>query len=146
MDSTARAPLHLWIVGGVALLWNGYGCFDYLMTQTGNVAYYDAMRFTEEQRSYFEGFPAWMEGAWAVGVWGGLLGSLLLLARRRWAVAAFALSLLGLALGTAYQYLLSEPPPEMSTTAMIAMNLAIWAVAIGLLAYALRMRGRGVLR
>ena len=139
-----RTPVHLWIVGVLATLWNAFGCFDYLMTQTRNEAY--LAHFTDPQRVYFESFPVWMEVVWAVGVWGGLIGSLLLLARSRWAVVAFGLSLLGLAGGTTYQYILSSPPPEMSTPGMIAMNVAIWVVCIGLFVYAREMRSRGVLR
>ena len=139
-----RTPVHLWIVGLLAVLWNGFGCFDYLMTQTANADY--LAMFSEEARAYFESYPAWMEGAWAVGVWGGLIGSLLLLARSRWAVVAFGLSLLGLAAGTTYQYVLSSPPAEMSTPGMIAMNVAIWVVCIGLFVYAREMRRKGVLR
>jgi hypothetical protein len=139
-----RTPLHLWIVAVLATLWNAFGCFDYLMTQTHNARYLAG--FTDPQRVYFDSFPVWMESAWAFGVWGGMLGSLLLLARSRHAVAAFAVSLAGLALSTLYQYVLSAPPPDMRSGAMMAMNLVIWAVAIGLLAYAMRMRRRGVLR
>ena len=25
---TGRTPIHLWIIGAVALLWNGFGCYD----------------------------------------------------------------------------------------------------------------------
>lgn len=139
-----RTPAHLWIVGALATLWNAFGGFDYVMTQTRNEQY--LANFTDPQRVYFDSFPVWMEAAWACGVWGGVLGSLLLLARSRYAVAAFAVSLAGLAISTVYQYVLSTPPPDMMSGAMIAMNLAIWAVAIGLLLYALHMRRRGVLR
>ncbi|HYE29176.1 MAG TPA: hypothetical protein VEA61_13230 [Allosphingosinicella sp.] len=143
MDGSIRTPAHLWIVGGAATLWNALGGFDYLMTQTRNAKY--LAHYTDPQRVYFDSFPIWMEAAWACGVWGGLLGSLLLLGRSRYAVAAFALSLAGLAASTVYQYVLSTPPPDM-TAAMIGMNVAIWVVAIGLLVYAIRMRKRGVLR
>jgi hypothetical protein len=142
MDS--RTPMHLWIVAVLATIWNAFGCFDYLMTQTRNEQY--LAHFTDPQRIYFDSFPVWMEAAWACGVWGGFAGSLLLLARSRYAVHAFALSLAGLAISTVYQYVLSTPPPEMMGAAMMVMNLAIWAAAIGLLVYAMRMRQRGVLR
>ncbi|HEX8262249.1 MAG TPA: hypothetical protein VF547_05185 [Allosphingosinicella sp.] len=56
------------------------------------------------------------------------------------------MSLAGLAVSTVYQYVLNSPPEDMKGGAMLAMNLAIWAVAIGLLAYALGMRKRGTLR
>jgi hypothetical protein len=143
MNGSTKTPVHLWTVGILATLWNAFGAFDYLMTQTRNTAYLS--HFTDPQRIYFESFPTWMVATWALGVWGGLLGALLLLARSRHAVTAFGVSLAGLAVSTLYQYVLSAPPPEM-TGAMVALNLAIWAVAIGLLVYALRMRRRGVLR
>ena len=139
-----RTPVHLWIVAILATIWNAFGCFDYLMTQTRNEEY--LAHFTDPQRAYFESFPMWMEAVWALGVWGGLLGSLLLLVRSRYAVAAFAISLAGLAISTVYQYVLSTPPPDMMSGGMLAMNVAIWAVAIGLLVYAMAMRKRGVLR
>lgn len=144
MDGSTRTPMHLWIVAALATVWNGFGCFDYLMTQTRNAQY--LANFTDPQRAYFESFPLWMEAVWAFGVWGGLAGSLLLLARSRHSVTAFAVSLAGLAISTLYQYGLVSPPAEMMTGAMIAMNLLLWAVAIGLLVYSARMRRRGVLR
>jgi hypothetical protein len=144
MDQTVRTPAHLWIVATLATFWNAFGCFDYLMTQTRNADY--LAHFTDPQRVYFESFPLWMEAMWALGVWGGLAGSLLLFLRSRWAVAAFWVSLAGLAASTFHQYVLNSPPDDMMTGAMLAMNVAIWAAAIGLLAYASRMRRTGVRR
>ena len=144
MASTARVPTHLWIVGGLATLWNAFGCYDYLMTQTRAETHLAA--FTEAQRAYFDSFPAWCEAAWALGVWGGLAGALLLLARSRHAVTAFIISLAGLAATQVYQHLLSSPPEGLMSGGMLVMTLVIWAVAIGLLLYALRMRRAGVLR
>lgn len=144
MNGDVRTPAHLWIVGIAATLWNAMGCFDYVMTQTAN-AWYLSM-FTEAQRAYFESFPAWMEGAWAVGVWGGLLGSLLLLMRSRHSIILFALSLLGLAASTVYQYVMTSPPPDMMSTSMLVMTAVIWVVAIFLFFYARRMHSAGVLR
>ena len=74
-DMTVKTPWHLWAVGAVALLWNSYGGYDYVMTQTNNAAY--LAHFTAEQRAYFDSFPLWMEAVWAIGVWGGLLGGIL---------------------------------------------------------------------
>lgn len=144
MESAARTPVHLWIVGGLSALWNAFGAYDYVMTQTRNEAYLAG--FTEAQRAYFESFPALMEAAWACGVWGALAGSLLLLARSRHAVLAFAVSLAGLLASTLYQYGIATPPADLMTGAMMAVNAMIWLIAIALLAYAWRMRAKGVLR
>ncbi len=47
---------HLWLVGIAALLWNGFGAFDYVMTESHNATYMSL--FTPEQIDYFEAFPA----------------------------------------------------------------------------------------
>ena len=139
-----KTPLHLWIVGGLSALWNAFGCFIYLMTQTRNSDFLASM--TAEQRAYHETFPTAMDAAYAFGVWGALAGSLLLLVRSRHAVTAFAVSLAGLATTTFYQYVLASPPPVPEGDLTAYMPMLIWAIAIFLLVYALRMRRRGVLR
>ena len=144
ITAPARTPAHLWVVGGLATLWNAFGAFDYIMTQTRNEAYLAG--FTPEQRAYFDSFPAWMEAAWACGVWGALAGSLLLLARSRHAVPAFGISLAGLLVSTIYQFGIADMPESLTSGVLMAMNIVIWAVAILLFAYAWRMRAKGVLR
>jgi hypothetical protein len=106
--SPVRAPWHLWVVGVVAVLMNGFGCFDYTMTQLQGDAWLANMEPTQTQLDWFHGMPAWVEAAWAVGVWGGLLGGVLLLLRRRWAMHAFAASFLGWAAGAVYAFALSN--------------------------------------
>ena len=78
-SNNVKAPVHLWIVGIVSLLWNAMGVFDYLATQLELESYMS--QFTEEQLAYFYGFPAWSVAAWAFGVWGAVAGSVGLLDR-----------------------------------------------------------------
>jgi hypothetical protein len=139
-----KRPVHLWIVGLIGLLWNAFGCWNYAMTAYRSEVW--LAELTAAQRAYIESFPAWSHAAWAIGVWFGLAGSILLLLRRRWAVPAFAISLVGLAGTAVYQFLMSSPPDEMVRGSGLVLHLVIWAIAIGLLAYAMRMRARGVLR
>lgn len=142
------APLHLWAVGGLAVLWNGFGATDYTMSQLRNRDWLsgaaESMGATaEEMIAYIDAFPAWMHGFWALGVWGGLIGAVLLLLRKRQAVWAFALSLLGLAVTQVYQA--TTPQPAWAEAAQ-GMTITIWAIAILLLVYAVWMRNKGVLR
>ena len=44
------------------------------------------------------------------------------------------------------QFGLSSPPPSLMTTGMMVMTVVIWAIALGLLAYARAMQARGLLR
>lgn len=141
----AKAPAHLWIIGLVSLLWTGFGAFDYVMTQMNNDWYLTQMQLSDADRAYLTGQAAWAIGAWAVGVWGALLGSLLLLMRSRYAVWAFGASLVGLLLSTLYQYVIAPGPADLRTTGINMFMVAIWAIAIGLFAYAQRMQKNGVL-
>ena len=144
-DGTSdKRPWHLWAVGIVSLAWNSMGALDYTMTQTKNAQYLAAM--TEEQLAWVDSFPAWAEGAWALGVWMSVAGSILLLFRSRLAVPAFIVSLIGVLGTTIFQYGLSDTPESLRTTGTIAFSAAIWIVAILLLWYSVQMRKRGVLR
>lgn len=139
-----HTPVHLWIVGALSLLWNAMGAFDYTMTESRNPRYLSG--FGPDELAYFESFPAWTVAVWALGVWGAVAGSVLLLMRSRHAVLAFLVSVVGLALTTVWQFLLSAPPQSLRQPGMLAFNLAIWAVAILLLFYANRMKAKGILR
>lgn len=137
------APGHLWVVGVISLLWNSFGCLDYIRTVTRDPV---AMaQLTPDTLAYLDAMPAWLTGFWALGVWGSLAGSLLLIARSRHAVPAFGLSLLGLAISQGYQ-MMTEPPPEMSGTAMVIFTGLIWGMLLLLLWYASAMKRTGVLR
>jgi ABC-type xylose transport system permease subunit len=138
-----RTPRHLWVIGIIALLWNCIGAFDYLMTQTKNAAYMSG--FPPEQLAWFYGLPSWVIAAWAIAVWGGVLGSVLLLLRRRIAVPVFLVSLAGLAVTTFHNYVLSNALEIFPDTFSKAFTLVIIAIALGLFFYARAMDRRGVL-
>ena len=139
-----RTPAHLWIVGVLALLWSAFGCYDYLMTMTANQAYLS--QFPPEMITYMDGLPAWTTGAWAIGVWGGLIGSLLLLMRSRYAVWAYGLSFLGAVLGIGYQMFMTQMPDSMKTGMMAYMPWVVIVVCAFLLWYAWTEEKKGVLR
>ncbi len=140
---TAKAPRHLWIVGILAVLWNSIGAFDYSATQLRIESYMS--QFTPQQLEYFYGFPAWAVAAWAIGVWGSMLGSLALLLRKAWAVWLFGAALAGLAVTTLYNFVLTDGAAMMGSGAA-AFSAVIWAIALFLFFYARAMAGRGVLR
>jgi hypothetical protein len=143
MNQTAQTPVHLWIVGILALLWNAMGAFDYTATQYRIESY--MANFTPEQLDYFYGFPAWADAAWALGVWGSLLGSLALLLRKSWAVWLFGISILGLAGTTVYNFVLSNGAEMMGEGGAMFTGI-IWLIVLLLFFYSGAMAKRGVLR
>jgi hypothetical protein len=137
-------PWHLWVVGVLALSWNSVGAFDYVMTETRNASYMSS--FTREQLDYFYGFPKWAIATWALGVWGGVLGSLLLLLRRRLAVVVFGVSLAGTAITFFYNYVLTNGLAIMGGAGVAVFSAVIILIAIALLFYARGLAARRVLR
>ena len=143
-----RTPMHLWIVGGLATLWNAFGGYDYWMTRTGNLEYLSQMGADgNELLAWVDSFPIWAQFGWGLGVWMGVLGSILLLARSRYAVHAFALSLVGMVLSFGYQYTGAAPMPgHADEGAMAFMPLFIALVGVLLFLYARAQAKKGVLR
>jgi hypothetical protein len=144
--TTTRNPWHLWVVGGLSLLWNAFGGYDYTMTRLRNVDYLSSMGDPNVMLSYIDAMPIYAQIGWGLGVWGSLAGSVLLLLRSRHAVTAFAVSLLGAVLSLGAQYLGPPPPPELTQGAMKYMPLFIIALVALQLWYAARQRASGVLR
>ena len=144
---SARTPAHLWIVGVLALLWNCFGAYDYVMSRTRNTDYLKSMMPDVDPQaalSYVDSFPIWVSFGWGLGVWLGLTGSILLLIRSRHAVWAFALSLIGAILGLGYQ--LANPMPGIDGFMATGMPIVIILVAAFLAWYSWNAQKKGLLR
>ena len=115
-DRTIRTPWHPWLVGVIALLFNAIGAFDYVMSMAkGRGNYLASAGLTPAQVAYYEQMPAWMIAVWTIGVWGAVLGSVLILVRNRRAVPVFAVSLAAFLVSLIYAYVLSwfvRIPPD----------------------------------
>ena len=140
--SKTKTPIHLWIVGILAVLWNAMGAFDYIATQYRLESYMS--QFTPEQLEYFYAFPVWMDAAWAIAVWASVLGSLTLLMRKAFAVWLFGISILGLAVSSIYNFILSDGMAMMGSGGA-TFTAVIWIIALFLYFYARAMAARRVL-
>lgn len=146
MATTAErtTPAHLWIVGILALLWNAYGCYEYLMTETRNATFLS--KLPTEWVAYWDSLPAWLTAFWALGVWGGLVGAVLVLIRSRYAVWAFALSLVGLVVDLGYQMFMTDMPASLTQGMLGMLDWLIIIIAAFLLWYSWSMNKKGALR
>ena len=144
-----RTPAHLWIVGILALLWNGFGATDYTMTRMRNADWITTMMPGTDPNAVFQwidAFPVWASFGWGLGVWGGLIGAILLLMRNRNAVWAFAASTVGAVLGLGYQMMGAPPLAGTDTTMNKIMPAIIILIALALFLYARAMQRTGLLR
>jgi Na+-translocating ferredoxin:NAD+ oxidoreductase RnfD subunit len=143
-SNPVKTPWHLWAAGLLGLLWNSYGGYDYFMSKTKGDAYLQSAGMTPAQIEHFHAMPVWMTAVWAVGVWGAMLGNVLLLARSRWAFEVFVASLLAYVLSLVYAYLIS-PMPDSNPSFMVIQGV-ILAGCLFFVWYAHTQRKTGVLR
>ena len=97
----------------------------------------------EVEIAYFENAPAWSNFFWALGVWGAVLGSILLLVRSRFAVHSVAAAIIGLIGSNTWQYGMSDIPESLASPPLTIM---IWVTTLFMLFYAISMTKKGVLR
>lgn len=145
MTDVVKTPWHLWVVGAVSLLINAFPVADFTLTNMQSEFWLSPL--TEAQRNFILGAPLWSDVCWALGGFGALLGSLLLLMRSRHAVAAFIVGIAGLAGSTIFQHVLNgETTRALFQNIALYVTLVIWAIMLALLFYARAMRAKGVLR
>lgn len=141
MDQTKpKAPWHLWVVGVLAVLWNGSGAAVIMAAQYG--VYPD---LPADEAAYYAAQKLWFVAVTDIALLGGVLGGVALLLRSRWATALFAISLVAIVVTNGYDLAVGTSR-MLTNTGTVVTTCLIWLLAIAQLWYAAVMRGRGVLR
>lgn len=92
-SAAAKPPPSFWVITILGLIWNGFGAYLYLLSKFDlETALAGA---SPEMRDYVISQPVWANAAYALGIWGSMAGSVLMVLRSRYAVPAFAASLAG---------------------------------------------------
>jgi len=144
MESKAtKVPVSIWVVGVLALLWNLVGVAAFSMQVATPAEALQAM--PAEQRAIHEATPAWLYVFYGLATFGGVLGSIGLLLRRRWAVPVYLVALVALVLQVVATYAVT-PAWSVSGAASLAFPVLLVAIAIFLWLFSRRMSARGVLR
>lgn len=143
--ASAKAPTSFWIISGLSLVWNAFGGIDYTMTRMRNLDYLSQAGDPQVLLTWIDSFPIWAQILWPLGVWGSLLGSVLLLLRSRHAATAFLVSLGGAIGSFAYQFS-TQAPAALDTAANKVIPLVIVAIVIFLWWFARRTTVQGILK
>ncbi len=135
-----RPPTWFWVVGVIALIWNLMGVMAYIMQVTMTDEALAAL--PEAERLLYENQPAWATAAFAVAVWGGALGCVLLLMRKSLAVPVFIASLHGVLVQNFHSFFLSKSW-EVFGPGGAAMVVMVIVVAVLLIWLARHSRSQG---
>ena len=144
-DMTIKTPWHLWLVGVIAVLFNAIGAFDYVMSMAQGESYMASAGMTPAQIRHYREMPMWMIAVWTIGVWSAMVGSVLILLRKKLAFPVFAISLAAFLVSVIYTYVLTDGGEIMGGQMAIA-NVVITALLVLFMWYSWLMTNRSVLR
>lgn len=103
---TAKVHWSFWLVGVFTLIWSLLGTMNFFMQLNPEML----ATMPENHRAIAENRPAWVTAAFGLAVFGGSLGSLLLLLRRRIALPVFVAAFIGVLLAMAHALFLMNIP------------------------------------
>ena len=126
MTTTKKTAIY-WIVAVLALIWNGMGVLQYLSTQYMKEEMAAAM--TPEQNTLMENLPTWYTAVFAIAVFAGILGSILLLLQKKAATPLFLISLLAVLIQMGY-WLLGTNAIEVMGNQAAFMPVTVIIVAV----------------
>ncbi|NCT09746.1 MAG: hypothetical protein GW772_06670 [Flavobacteriia bacterium] len=122
-QNSKKTPNSFWLIGVLALIWNAFGVYFYLELKFMT----DEMKskIPVEQLSIIENTPAWATAAFAIAVWFGFFGSILLLMRKKIAKGLFMISLAGIFVQMIYNIFLLKSTEISGSSRLIIPFLTI---------------------
>lgn len=143
MSEERKMPIWFWVIGMVALLWNGIGVAAYIGQVTMSTSDFGAL--PELQRKLLIDQPFWHSAMFPLAVLSGFLGAVVLLLRKRIAIRLFLLSLIAVLVQIAGYFIL-DGYLEFIATQNLVRPILIPIIALGLLLFARYCDGKGLLR
>ena len=139
-----KTPIWFWVISGLGIIWNALGVGAYVMEL--KMSHADRLEaYGQVLADAAAAQPAFITGAYAIAVFGGLFGCLALLLRSRYAVWLLGLSLLAVIIQQAYMWFGTDIMGTLPSADKI-MYISIPVIALFLLWFSRAMRGKGILR
>ncbi|HEX8302765.1 hypothetical protein [Sphingomonas sp.] len=125
---TVKRPGWFIILLGVLVLWGLAGCAAFAMHVMHGPAMDPAA--TDWDRAYFAALPAWFGWDYAVAVGAALLGSIAMLARSRWAMTLYIVSLIAVVIQFGYVFFATDLLAHKGAAATVPFPAFIIAMAV----------------
>ncbi len=131
MTSTStKIPIWFWVLSILMLLWNLSGVASFVYHVFFSELAFAAM--PEAERDIMINYPLFAKVAFAIAVFGGLMGCIGLLAKRKWAKSFFLASMLGIAIQVTHD-LFMTPILEVYGNDALVMPILIFGIGSFLL-------------
>lgn len=122
--TTTKPTLWFWVISVIALIWNGLGVDQYLGQAYQTERW--KSQLTADQIEIANNVPAWYTGLFAIAVFGGLLGCILLLLRKKLAYTVFLVSLIAVIIQMAYIIFSLKMANIMTPMIIIVALFLVW--------------------
>ncbi|AWW30685.1 hypothetical protein DN752_11415 [Echinicola strongylocentroti] len=122
-----RVPVWFWIVVGVMLLWNLVGVGSFFM-HTG-MSEETLATLPDEEQAMYAAYPTWALIAFAVAVFGGVVGCVGLLMRKKWAKFILILSLIGIIIQMFHSLIIARAT-EVYGPGAVVMPIMVIVIAV----------------
>jgi hypothetical protein len=138
------ALLRLRIIGVIYGFFSLVGAYDYIMTLTHNMGYFEYLGYGEKQIAYFTNYPILLTILFTLSVWGAVVGSILLVCRLRWSVVAFGVTFMSQLMLDAYTFIFRHRWDVLGAKLCI-QDLIVLLLTFAMLLYAVSLRKKGIL-
>ena len=141
MNDETAGGVHwsFWAIGVVAFIWNVMGVINFFVQMNAGAL----ASFPESHRAILESRPAWATAAFAMAVLGGALGCLLLLLRKSAAYYLFIASLLGVIVQLIHTLGIASSTTDFSPFDILIIILMPLVVAAFLIWYSKQAESKG---
>jgi len=130
-ESATGVHWSFWVISALTLIWNVLGGANFFMQLDADIV----STMPETHRAIIIGRPMWATAGFAVIVFGGALGCLLLLLRKSAAYYVFIVSLLGGVVTMIHTVVIARSTIDFSVSEIVVMILMPLAVAVFLIWY-----------
>ncbi len=129
-----------WVIAIIALLWNLSGLF----------AFFSEVFITEEalssltdaQRQLYESTPVWLKVFYGIAVFGGTLGCIVLLLRKKLSIQLFTISLIAIIIQMSYSLFMTNAIEVYGIVSAI-MPMVVIGIGVFLVWYSRRSKNMG---
>lgn len=141
MNNETKGRVHwsFWLISIYFLAWNIMGSMNFFVQMNADMV----ALFPDTHRAIIEGRPIWATAGFALAVFGGALGCLLLLLRKSIAYYLFIISLVGMLITMIHTFNIVTSTTSFSTIEIVMMMILPMIVAVFLLWYSKLVEGKG---
>ena len=139
--NSASAPVWFWIIGALAIAWNAMGVMSYVTTVGMSPETLAAM--AEAERALFENTPTVINAAFAIAVFAGLGGSVLLLLRKKLAHLVFLVSFAAIIAQFTYWLLMTNSIEVYGFAHAVTMPALVTIIGVFLIWFSKIAKGKG---